>query len=173
MIASADVVGAWHCDSRLLRAALGGGLQQANDVSVSIFEGSDEAATADVFYFLLELGAGVEQRLERFLDIGDMDVAEGSGESGAVTVGDQANFLIADFEAGVVGFIAMRLDAQELAVERLGASDVFNGIDEGFDALGHGWISLSHLLYLARQHDDETRWGNVTDGRKTVAGGEI
>jgi hypothetical protein len=67
----------------------------------------------------------------------------------------------------------MRLDAQELAVERLGASDVFNGIDEGFDALGHGWISLSHSLYLARQHDDETRWGNVTDGRKTVAGGEI
>src|SRR5713226_3662981 len=32
---------------------------------------------------------------------------------------------------------------------------------------------LSHLLYLARQHYDETRWGNVTDGRKTVAGREI
>jgi hypothetical protein len=58
------------------------------------------------------LAAGV-----RFLDIGDMDVAEGSGESGAVTVGDQVSFLIADFEADVVGFIAMRLDAQELAIE--------------------------------------------------------
>jgi len=149
------------------------GLQQAYDVAVRVFDGSDETAATDVFHFLLDLGAGVEQRLERFLDIGDMDVADGSGESGAVTVGDQANFLIADFEANVVGFIAMRLDAQELAVERLGASSVFDRIDEGFYTLGHGWISSSHSLYLARQHYDETRWGNVTDGRKTVAGGEI
>src|SRR5258708_30343151 len=29
---------------------------------------------------------------------------------------------------------------------------------------------LSHSLHLARQHYDEARWGNVTDGRKTVSG---
>jgi hypothetical protein len=48
------------------------GLQQAYDVAVRVFHGSDETAATDVFHFLLYLGAGVEQRLERFLDIGDM-----------------------------------------------------------------------------------------------------
>ena len=43
------------------------GLLQAYDVAVRVFHGSDETAATDVFHFLLDLDAGVEQRLEHVI----------------------------------------------------------------------------------------------------------
>src|SRR5205814_2559161 len=109
------------------------------------------------------------------------------------------DFLVSHPKAHIRRFIHIRLDPQKRAVERLRLSEVADGIDDDSDPLIHKKnsfyyslnipvsietlpptrrfhgeaVSLSHRVGFARHCYDETKRGNVTDGRTRPAGGAI
>ena len=73
---------------------------------------------------------GGEELAQSLLDVLNGPVSEGPCQAPLVAVGVQADFLAADREADVVGFVHVRLCAQKLAVQRFRLRQVSDGIDE-------------------------------------------
>ncbi len=57
-----------------------GGLDEADDVAVGVFDGGDQGAAADVLDGFVLLGAGSEKLMEAGVDVLDLPVAEEPGK---------------------------------------------------------------------------------------------
>jgi hypothetical protein len=108
-------------------------LNKADEITFCIFCRCHQLAASDVFCGLLRLSASVEDQLKTFLDVAHVPEGHGTG----LPVRGQTDVLVADLEADVIRVLDMRLNAQKLLKERLGAGNVGRGIKDGFDALVH------------------------------------
>jgi hypothetical protein len=79
------------------------------------------------------------------LDVWDIAIADRSAKSRFMAIRVQADFLVSDPEAAVIRLFDKRLGLQELAKERGGALDIFQGIDKSSDTLIHGRKSPGHI----------------------------
>jgi hypothetical protein len=75
----------------------------------------------------------------------DHPVADRCCQSLFVAIGIQTQLLVAKSEAVIIGLIHIRLDAQQLCVQRLRARSISDWINDGFHALVHKEVSLDCL----------------------------
>src|SRR6266498_1566247 len=106
-------------------------LQEPDHVAICIFHGCDQLAPADISDRLHLFCAGAEQQLQTILDVVDLPEADGPRHTLAVAFGVQTQLLLSDPEPDVVRLVRVRLDPQELAVQRLRLSEILDGNDEG------------------------------------------
>src|SRR6266567_3541886 len=120
-------------------ASPSGLLEEADEVAVRVLDRGDQPSAAHVLDVLVHLGAGVEERLQGGLDVADVEVADGAA---LVAAGIEADGLAVDAELDVVGLVHDRLGAQDRAEGRLGPGQVGDGVDDGLDALAHGYSRM-------------------------------
>src|SRR6266516_250898 len=146
-----------------------GVLQDADAVAARVLDRCDQPAAAHVLDVLIHLRAGAEQRLQRALDVGDVEVDDGAA---LVAVRIQADSLAADVELDVVGLVHVRGGTQDRAERGLGPGEVADGIDNGLDAFTHGysrWLSSHRRCSVGHCYDTRQR-RNVTDARTRLSG---
>jgi hypothetical protein len=104
---------------------------------VCVFDGCNQLPRTDVVDLLVRLSASVQKRLETLSDVVNVQVPDGSRHP-LVAVRIQTYFLGPHFEANIVSTVDIGLDTQQPDIERLGAGEVLEGIDERSDAVIHG-----------------------------------
>ncbi len=85
-----------------MQAALGG-LDEADDVAVGVFDAGDEGAVADALDGFVLFGAGCEEFLDLGVEVLNLPIADGARKSAGVAVGVEAKALVANVELDVVG----------------------------------------------------------------------
>src|SRR5262249_9660248 len=103
-----------------------GVLEQSNEVPVRILCRSDQSAAAYVLDLLHGFRASIKELLEAILDITNVVVR---CRARLVSVGIEANVLVAYLEANVIRCISIWLDSQQFLVLRFGFSEIFHRID--------------------------------------------
>src|SRR4029453_17070979 len=86
--------------------------------------------------------AGVDGLAQARRDVVDVAVADGTGHAVVVAVRVEADLLVPDPEADVVGLVGVRLHAQDGPVERLCSGQVPDRDDDGLDAVGHDCLLI-------------------------------
>jgi len=96
----------------------------------------------------MNLRASVKEDLQTLLDIVNLIVTDRTCHSLLVSIGIKTYFLASNPKADILRLILIRLDAQELAVQRLRLSYVFDGIDECSNTLNvhNSKVSYSRVM---------------------------
>src|SRR3712207_5687026 len=113
------------CDACPLRR-----LDEADDVAVCVLHGGDQLAPTDVPNVLLRFRTRVEKRLQAFLDVVNVPVADRGPHPLAVAMGIQTDILAFNVEADVVSLVHVGLYTHELAVQGLGLREVLHWVDD-------------------------------------------
>jgi hypothetical protein len=111
-----------------------GRLDKTYDVAIGVFDAGDQGAVTDVLGALVLRGAGGEEFLEAGVDVFDFPVADRTREATGVAIGIETKALVTDLELDIIWKVHGWLGPEEGAEERLGAIEILDGIDEGFDA---------------------------------------
>src|SRR5215469_14491232 len=113
------------------------GLEQPEDVVVGVFHDGSQSSSADILDVLPGSPARVDSLAQACRDVVDVAVADGTGHVMVVAVRVEADLLVTDPEADVVGLIGVWLHAQDGPVERLCRGQAPDGDDDGLDAVDH------------------------------------
>src|SRR5262245_57603638 len=133
-------------------------LEEPEDVAVGVLDDGGELASADVLDVLAGSPAGFDGIALGGGDVAGAAVADRAGHAVVVAVRVEADLLLADPEADVVGLVGVRLNAQDRPVQRPGAGQVPDGDDDGLDAVAHGCLLVGvglpgqHLPLRAAPH---------------------
>src|SRR5215472_7368789 len=112
-------------------------LEEPEDVAVGVLNDGGQSSSADVLDVLPSSPPGVDGLAQACRGVVDVAVTDGSGHAMVVAVRVEADLLVTDPEADVVGLVGVRLHAQDDPVERLRCGQVTDGDDDGLDAVGH------------------------------------
>ncbi len=109
-------------------------LAQTDNISVRILYGCDPPATADVFDFLDDLRARIDERLQTRFDVIDCIVRR---HALLMTIRIQTDVLVAHLKPDIVRLVCVRRDAQKLAEHRSGFADILDRVNDGLDSFVH------------------------------------
>lgn len=112
-------------------------LDKPDAVAVGIFYDGNQFATADILNILLHLRASIQELLHALLDVGNVPVADGTGQAFFVAVGVQGYVLTCKGIANVIRLVNCWFYTQKFGVKGLRLSDVFDGVDDRFETLIH------------------------------------
>src|SRR5262245_64581017 len=92
-------------------------LEEPEDVAVGVLNDGGQSSSADVLDVLPSSPPGVDGLAQACRGVVDVAVTDGSGHAMVVAVRVEADLLVTDPEADVVGLVGVRLHAQDDPVE--------------------------------------------------------